>query len=146
MLGQYVDLDGRRLGYFAGSIAAAALVVTGIYWALFGMNQWTTKVQQGANLMMAAAPLPYGGQSFGNPGVGGQVYNGQAYQGQVPGVAGMTGGAGQYVCPTHGAVGLPVLDAAGTPHCPVCNQVMCFNRSTAGGTPAPMGLVAFGGG
>jgi len=37
--------------------------------------------------------------------------------------------SGQYVCPQHGGVGLPVFDAYNYPHCPICNQVMQFTSS-----------------
>jgi hypothetical protein len=34
--------------------------------------------------------------------------------------------AGQFVCPTHGSVGLPGYTAAGTPVCPLDGQPMQF--------------------
>ena len=34
-----------------------------------------------------------------------------------------------YLCPEHGAnAGSPGFDAAGNPHCPICNKLMVFNR------------------
>ena len=112
------DIDAKRLGYFVGSILAAAVVVTAVYIGLYGLKKWSGGVQQGANLMLAATQVPSQG-------------------------AARTGTTGQYVCPTHGAVGLPAFDAAGAPHCPICNQAMSFNGLGAGGQA---GLVAFGGG
>lgn len=112
------DIDAKRLGYFVGSVVAAAVVVTAVYVGLYGLKKWTGGVQQGANLMLAATRAPIQGGA-------------------------RTGTAGQYICPTHGAVGLPVFDAAGVAHCPICNQPMSFNGSRAGGQA---GLVAFGGG
>ena len=122
MVKQYLGVDGKRLGWFAGLIAATVLVVTGLYWSLYGMGTWTDKMQQGANLMIAAAPL---------------TYQGQAGSGILA--------AGQYVCPQHGAVGLPVFDAAGVPHCPVCTQVMCFNGISTVPQSNSMALAAGGG-
>ena len=104
MVREYLGVDGKRLAWFTGLVIAALITVTGIYWFLYGRVKWTTKMQQGANLMMAVAPA----MSQGQTGSGIST-------------------AGQYVCPQHGAVGLPVFDTAGSPHCPVCNQVMCFN-------------------
>jgi len=89
---EYHDIDAKRLGYFVGAVVAAVLVVTAVYSVFFGWKKWTTNMQQGANLMMAAAPAPYQGQ-----------------------VAARAGSAGQFICPAHGAVGLPVFDATGVP-------------------------------
>ena len=119
----YLKIEVKQLGYFVGAIVAAAVVVTAIYWAVFGMNKWTANVQLGTNLMLAAAPGPYQGQPLAGKGT-----------------------AGQYVCPRDGAVGLPVLDAAGAPHCPACNQVMSFNGAPVGVGAGSAGLAAFGGG
>lgn len=123
MLGDYHRIEAKQLGYFVGAIVGTAVVVTAIYWAVFGMNKWTANVQLGTNLMLAAAPVPYQGQPLAR-----------------------TGTAGQYVCPKDGAVGLPVFDAAGAPHCPVCNQVMSFNGAPVGVGAGSLGLAAFGGG
>ncbi|MGA2225420.1 MAG: hypothetical protein ABSH41_13375 [Syntrophobacteraceae bacterium] len=120
-MSEYNDIDAKRLGYFAGSIVAAAVVVTAIYCGLYGLKKWTGSMQQGANLMMVAAPAPY--------------------QGSV-----RTGAAGQFICPTHGAVGLPVVDASGVPRCPLCNGAMSFNGPQAGAQAGPVGLAAFAGG
>ena len=114
----YLGISGKKLACFAGTIMAAVVVVTVAYWAVFGFDRWSRAVSQSASLMLAAAPMTYQGQT-----------------------APATYGSGQYVCPTHGAVGLPAFDAAGAPHCPVCSQVMRFNGipSSAGYTPQPAG-------
>ena len=122
MVREYLGVDGKGLAWFAGLIIAALVTVTGIYWFLYGREKWTVKMQQGANLMVAAVPA--------------------ASQGQTrPGVS----AAGQFVCPSHGAVGLPTYDAAGVPHCPICNQVMCFNNASSAAAPNSMVLAAGGG-
>ena len=120
---EYLEIDAKGLGYFVGAVIAAILVVTAVYSAFFGWKKWTTNMQQGTNLMMAAAPAPY--------------------QGQVVARAGTTG---QFICPTHGAVGLTVFDAAGVPRCPICNGAMTFNGPQAGMQSSPIGLAAFAGG
>lgn len=120
-MSEYHDIDAKRLGYFVGSIVAAAVAVTVIYCGVYGLKKWTGSVQQGANLMMVAAPAPY--------------------QGAV-----RPGTAGQFICPTHGAVGLPVVDAAGVPRCPICNGEMSFNGPQAGTQAGPVAPAAFAGG
>ena len=60
----------------------------------------------------------------------------QQYQGNSSGVS------GQFVCPTHGAAGLPHFDAAGNPICPFGDQIMWFNsmgKSTINSTGNSMG-------
>jgi hypothetical protein len=120
-MSEYHDIDAKRLGYFVGSIVTAAVAVTVIYCSLYGFRKWTGNVQQGANLMMAASPAPY----------------------QTPA---RTAIAGQFICPAHGAVGLPVFDAAGVPRCPLCKEAMGFNGPQAGVQAGPVGLAAVGGG
>jgi hypothetical protein len=100
----YLGISGKKLVFFAGTIMGAVILVTLAYWSVFGFDRWSRTLSQSASLMLAAAPMTYQGQAS------------PAMQ-----------GPGQYVCPTHGAVGLPSFDAAGVPHCPVCNQMMCFN-------------------
>ena len=36
------------------------------------------------------------------------------------------GMSGQYVCPVHGAIGLPQYNASGAPVCPMGDQIMQF--------------------
>lgn len=122
MVREYLGVDGKRLVLFTGLVIAVLITVTGIYWSLYGREQWTTKMQQGANLMVAAVPT--------------------ASQGQTRSGMSM---AGQYVCPSHGAVGLPAYDAAGVPHCPICNQAMCFNSASDRTQPNSTVLAAGGG-
>ena len=104
MLKEYFGLDLGKLGYVVGLLIGATVSVTLIYWAVFGFDTWKEEAERASDLMMAAAVTPLT---------------------QTPA---QTGGAGQYVCPQDGAVGLPNFDATGVPHCPVCGQVMGFNR------------------
>jgi len=93
---QYVGVDLKKCGYFSGLVVGTAAVVTVIYWGIFGFDTWQEEMRQGADLLMAASVAPV-----------------------VP-VAPVD------VCPRDGVVGLPVIDAGGVPHCPVCGQVMSF--------------------
>ena len=109
MFKEYFGADAGKLGYFFGLVAGAAVSVTLIYWAIFGFDTWKEETRRASDLMMAAAVAPLT---------------------QAPV---QTGGAGQYVCPRDGAVGLPNFDAAGVPHCPVCGQTMGFNSTRSTG-------------
>ena len=105
MFEQYFGLDLKRAGYFFGLTVAALLMVTLIYWLVFGFDRWSGQMQRASDLMTAAVGPPFV----------------QA----TPGPA----AAGQFVCPRDGAVGLPQFDGSGLPHCPVCGQVMNFNSA-----------------
>ena len=116
----YLGISGKKLALFAGAITGAVILVTLAYWTIFGFDRWSRTLSQSAGLMLAAAPMAYQGPAA--PVV------------QCP---------GQYVCPSHGAVGLPNFDAAGVPRCPVCGQVMCFNGIS--GAPGYVPQLAGGG-
>jgi hypothetical protein len=102
----------KSLMYFLLGVTGAALTASGLYWAMFGYKHWTGEMAVAGRIMTAAAISP----ASGTPG--------------------------QYVCPVHGAVGMPRFDATGTPRCPVGGEVMQFrNLVVAGASPA-----AFAGG
>jgi hypothetical protein len=105
MLEHYLGVDTKQGGYFFGLVMGTAIFVTLIYWAIFGFDRWTGELQRSSDLMMAAAVAPL---AQANP---------------------LPSGAGQYICPRDGAVGLPNFDVAGMPHCPVCGQVMGFHTA-----------------
>ena len=119
MFDQYLNLDEKRIGLFLGLIIGATIVVTLLYWAIFGFDRWTVEMDRASDLMMTAAVAP-----LAAPPTGAYTTPSGAYT--------TPSGAGQYVCPRDGAVGLPQLDAAGNPHCPVCGQVMNFYRAAPG--------------
>lgn len=105
MAEQYIEMNPKKLGYFFGLVTGVALIVTAVYWAIFGFDTWQEEMGQGMDLMLAATVPPV---VSGSP------------QATGPGLA------GQYVCPRDGAIGLPRFDAGGVPYCPVCGQVMNF--------------------
>ena len=96
MLKEYFGLDLGKLGFVFGLLIGATVSVTLIYWAIFGFDTWKEEAERASDLMMAAAVAP------------------------MTRTPAQTGGAGQYICPRDGAVGLPNFDATGVPHCPVC--------------------------
>ena len=103
----------ESVAIFLVSIAAMALMVTFIYWGLFGFGHWKNEMTVAGKIMVAAATAPVA---------------------SAPPAAGQ---AGQYVCSVHGAVGLPRFNAAGVPLCPVCGKAMQFRCSpAASATPA----------
>lgn len=109
MLGQYFNLDEKGIAYFFGLVIGAVIVVTLLYWMVFGFDRWSVQMQQASDLMTAAVVTPIA-QTYASPGT-----------------------AGQYVCPMDGAVGLPRFDANGVPHCPIDGQVMRFVPAQSGG-------------
>ncbi|MBF0388583.1 MAG: hypothetical protein HQK71_00615 [Desulfamplus sp.] len=56
--------------------------------------------------------------------------------------------SGQYVCPVHGAVGLPQFNASGAPVCPLGDNIMQFHATTGGTATnsAPIGNLALAAG
>ncbi len=113
MIEDYIGMDTKKMVTFAGLVLGTTVGVTILYCLIFGFDQWQSEVKMSAKLMTAAATVPVA---------------------QMP--AGI-GSAGQYICPQHGAVGLPSFDAAGSPHCPCCGQIMQFSRpSNRNFTPA----------
>ena len=114
MFEQYFGVDLKRAGYFFGLTAGALLLVTLIYWLIFGFDRWSGQMQRASDLMTAAVG-PMAVQANPGPAAGGQY----------------PAAAGQYVCPQDGAVGLPHFDGTGVPHCPVCGQVMSFNGASS---------------
>lgn len=118
----YLGVKAESLLVFSGGILAAAVVATGIYWGVFGFGHWKNEMNVASTLMTAAATAPV-----------------QAMQ---------AGQSGQYVCPTHGAVGLPRANAAGQAVCPICAQPMqlrCFGAAPSA-TPAAFQPGGGGGG
>ena len=111
MLGQYFNLDEKGVSYFFGLVMGAAIVVTLLYWVVFGFDRWTGQMEQASNLMTAAVTTPIA-QTYATPTA-----------------------AGQYICPVDGAVGLPRFDANRVPHCPIDGQVMHFVPAQSGGHP-----------
>ena len=114
-----LDLSPRALLIFALSIAGAAVVSTGLYWAVFGFSHWNNEMAVAGKIMVAAATIPS-----------------RAGQSQK------SGQCGQYVCPVHGVVGMPRFNAAGTPLCPVGGEVMQFR--VLGGAQASQAAFAAG--
>ncbi|GFK92326.1 hypothetical protein NNJEOMEG_00150 [Fundidesulfovibrio magnetotacticus] len=110
-------IRAKPLLYFFLAAAGAALTATGIYWAVYGYKHWNGEMAVAGRILTAAASVPV----------------------RAPAPA---AGTGQYVCPVHGAVGMPRFDAAGLPRCPVGGEAMQFRGAVvAGATPA-----AFAGG
>ncbi len=123
MFALFDETELKRYGSFLGLVLGAALITTCIYWAIFGFGTWTRQVQSASNLMAAAAVAPVL---------------------QQPCVTATQSSAGQFVCPQHGAVGLPNWSAAGVPNCPICGQVMGFRG--AGANTNNLTLAAMAGG
>jgi hypothetical protein len=109
----FIGLKPKALVIFALSAAGAAVVATGLYWGVFGFSHWRNEMSVAGKIMVAAATVP--------ARAGAQC--------------------GQYVCPVHGAVGLPRFNAAGAPLCPVGGEVMQF-RTLGSGQVSPAAFAA----
>ncbi len=105
---QSPEVDARTYGYFFGLVISTVIIVTIIYWAIFGFNSGLGEAGQASDLVAAAAVTQ-----------------------NLPGNT-LPPGAGQYVCPRSGVVGCPVFSAAGIPRCPGCGQAMRFHRAFSG--------------
>jgi len=104
MIENYFNIDLKKTGIFLGTILGTTLITTLLFWWIFGFDQWTQNFQTASDLLTAAAVAP-------------------AVQMQ-----GAASNAGQFVCPIHGASGMPNYDQNGTPHCPVCGTMMQFHN------------------
>jgi len=154
--------------FFAGAIALTTIVVAALYGWIYGFNYMAKSIQGAGNVLTAAfvgpagtAPQPYVYQGQTQT-QGAYVYQPAAaptqqvgaapqpyvYQGQVQTqpqgnyvyqpAAAPTQQAGQFVCPQHGAVGMPIYGQGGIPLCPICGQIMQLI-----GTANPVGLAAW---
>ncbi len=117
MIEDYIGMDLKKMVTFAVLVLGTAVCVTLLYCYIYGFGEWKSEMTMSAKLMTAAANVPAAQMPVNVPVA------------QMP--AG-TGSAGQYICPQHGAVGLPTFDAAGSPHCPCCGQIMQFSRAQNG--------------
>jgi predicted RNA-binding Zn-ribbon protein involved in translation (DUF1610 family) len=102
MLRDYMGFDRRTLFVFLALVAGVFIVVTGIYIAIFGFQEWETNMQRAGSMMIANYDAP--------------VAPRLAPAAAVPAV--------QFSCPNCGAVGLPRWNPGGTPVCPNCGSVM----------------------
>ena len=55
MIEDYFHMDLKRFGYFSGCVVLAAVLVTALYWFVFGFDSWRNNVQIASDLMLAAA-------------------------------------------------------------------------------------------
>lgn len=111
----------KSLGLFAALIAATTIGVSLIYGGLYGFTYMGQELTGAARVMTAAAAQP---MTQGLHPMGGG-------QGGLPMGTGQGQGAGQYLCPQHGAAGTPTFDANGTPLCPLDGQPMRFFAANA---------------
>ncbi len=117
MLKQYYGIDGKHLIFFVLCILVSAGASTFLYWVIFGFDTWQSEMTTAQDVMLAAAVQPNAGQA-----------NQQTLKSGLKGTT-----PGQYLCPRDGAVGLPVYNANGSAHCPVCNTTMVFHGAVKTG-------------
>jgi hypothetical protein len=140
---EFSAVSFKNWGFFAGTIVLTTLVVAGLYGWLYGFS-YLEKSAVGAGRVLVAA---FNGQPTTvqpvqplqpvYPQVNVPVVQ---YQPQYqPQVVQQPLQAGQFVCPSHGSVGMPLYGQGGVPQCPVCGQVMQFFNSGYQGTTAAWG-------
>ncbi len=126
--------------YFSITIALTTVVVVFGYGWINGFNNLGESIEGAGRVLVAA----YNGQS-GIPSQ--QVYN-YAYPNVRPNISQQVqpshynnylssnpnnaSQAGQYVCPQHGAVGMPIYGQHGNQQCPICGQGMQFHNAHTG--------------
>ena len=135
MFEQYIGCSIWRLLAYAGVMASAAVLTTVLYVQLYGFDKWKGDMITANDLMLAGTLLPLGEtepqqaqpQMFNPQQMPMQMHHQQQapqmqHQQQQNGMA-----AGQFLCPQHGPVGMPIFSQAGTAHCPLCTQPMLFH-------------------
>ena len=126
------DVKVKYLAVFGGLTISVVAVVAAIYGFVYGFNNLSTSVIGASKVMVAAFNKPVAVQAVQQPiqQQPVQQFYSQPYQQpyQQP-VAQQYGGAptGQYLCPQHGAVGLPNYNVNGGAYCPACGQPMQLN-------------------
>ncbi len=120
---EYFGFDGRALVTFFSLVAGVLVVVTGIYVAIFGLDNWKSSMSQAGSMMLSNFNDTNGaGAGINNPGVPAAM--GAAQPSSPVGV--------QFSCPNCGAVGLPNWSQQGAPLCPNCGNVMNVTGPTGG--------------
>ncbi|GFK92294.1 magnetosome protein Mad4 [Fundidesulfovibrio magnetotacticus] len=124
----YLGVKTSTLAAFGGSVALVALVSTAAYWGVYGFGHWKNEMSVANKIMLAATAQPLAGQPVpGRP----------APQAGQTALQAAPSQAGQYVCNTHGVVGLPRVGANGQPVCPICGQTMQFRCLPTAGAQQP---------
>lgn len=131
-------------GQFIGLVIAAVIHVILLFGFIYGFDTLFREVRGGAQAMTAAMtqPLtpmcPQPGQMFMQHGMrlGPAAFAANPYAMRAYPQGGRMPACGQYLCPQHGAVGIPGTDASGLPRCPMCGQCMWLNGGITGGNPA----------
>ena len=132
-LEEYLGFSAGKIMIFCGLVLGVVVIVTGIYVAIFGFDNWKSSMQQAGSMMLANFdPVPA-------PGTGVVI----TPQVAVPPVAQVAPAAPvaatQFVCPNCGAAGLPNWSLTGAPLCPNCGAVM----GVAGSQTSPAARLAF---
>ena len=113
LLNDYVGIDKRTTVIFLSLIIGIFIVVTCIYVAIFGLQNWTSNMKRAGSMMIANFDAPLSvPQAI--PSVPGAVAAQPA----------ATVAAAQFHCATCGLSGLPLWNQNGTPLCPTCGAVM----------------------
>lgn len=137
---QEYDINVKNIAIFGGLIVSVVASVAVVYGLIYGFGNLSTSVVGASKVMVAAfnqpQPMPQTGMQglppsnpqFGQVAVQPLAQPPQQIYAQPYAVPQTTGPVtGQYLCPQHGAVGLPNYDANGMTYCPICSQPMQLN-------------------
>lgn len=153
------DFNLKNLGLFVGLIGLTAILASVLYGGIHGFDYLGRELKGASAVMLAAfnrppgtmnqgmAPQqmyqPMGQQQMHQPMGQQQMHQPMGQQQMHPGMAYNPNGqfgsapqpntvAGQFYCPQHGSIGLPVYDQNSVPYCPLCGQMMYFNSNNVG--------------
>jgi hypothetical protein len=130
------DVNVTNLAVFGGLTFSVVAMVATIYGLMYGFGNLSTSVVGASKVMVAAfnqpQPMPqqvpqYIPQNAPVAAQPGQQFYAQPYQQPVAAQQNIGGVTGQFLCPQHGAVGLPNYATNGAAICPICGQPMQLN-------------------
>jgi predicted RNA-binding Zn-ribbon protein involved in translation (DUF1610 family) len=115
----YFGFNATKILTFLVLVIGIVVVVTAIYVAVFGFDNWKSSMQQAGSLMLSDFNQPVAPGAVTGPGGGGvPLYTAPQPLTATPRVA------AQFRCPNCGTVGLPNTSAGGVSLCPNCGTQM----------------------
>nr|MBF0220779.1 hypothetical protein [Desulfobulbaceae bacterium] len=140
MQNEKYDFSVKGFAIYIGLVGATAASVITLYGYANGFDFLGERLR-GASMAMTAA---FNTQPVQQPmqqqfiqqqpfyqGQGQMMYQPAPYAAQPQAMQQQAQAAGQFLCPQHGPVGTPTLDATGIPRCPLDGQPMQFHGATA---------------
>jgi hypothetical protein len=117
----YFGTEPRRLAFLGAVVLGVAIVVTGGYVLIVGADTWTNDVAAANHLMWAGLTRP---GTTACPRLAASTTTLTLMAPFPRGPVTVTGAERPYVCPSCGAIGLPLWSSAGQTICPTCGVPM----------------------